>query len=104
MNSPQVSLTTPVQPIYEGTTHWDDATAEIAATHCIPTLGWSPLAGGYLVDDANDASIYPSWVSDENLARKEQLHELSKKLSLSAAALAVRYALFIVEHVVVGTR
>merc|ERR1712003_427302 len=84
--------------------HWDEATAEVTAIHAIPTLGWSPLAGGYLTDTVADASMYPSWSSEDNEARRWRLHELSKKSGFSVGALAVRYALSIVEHVVVGTR
>jgi len=99
MNSPQVSLATPTQPMYEGTTHWDAAAAEVARRHRIPTLRWSALAGGYLVTGSRDAL----WASEENEARRDRLQEISRRTGLSMAAWAVRYALNVAEHVVIGT-
>lgn len=99
MNSPQVSLATPTEPVWPGTVHWDGAAADVAKRYHIPTLGWSALAEGYLVND----TLKPTWACEENAARRSRLHELSHRTGMSAAAWAVRYALNIAEHVVVGT-
>lgn len=56
---------------------------------------------GFLVESAQDEA--PPWASKANFDRRRRLHELSDLTDLKPAAWAVRYALSIVEHVVVGT-
>lgn len=98
LSSSQFGLVQPAHPLYPMTTAVSETERAWHAANQFPLLAYSPLGAGYISraaqgKDTHDNAEAGAYASAENKRRVERAVELAKRRGVSAAQIALAYAL-----------
>jgi aryl-alcohol dehydrogenase-like predicted oxidoreductase len=90
MLSNQLSLAEMLEPVWKGCLRADSTWHERTQT---PLLAWSAQARGFFAGREPDGELRRSWLSPQNLERRDRAERLAARLGVSPVAVALTWVL-----------